>query len=198
MSSGLLLGAAKASAHTESTHRNESTSPQRRALQDLINRSMALSPQAKLEAVNEFFNHQVRYGEDKDIWGQFDYWASPMETLERGAGDCEDFALAKYFTLRLMGISGQNLRLVYTTLNSNQQAHMVLGYWNDGAEVPVLLDNLHQEILPMAQRLDLQMQFAFDSGHLYRFEHTRLIVVGDAELLPSWQALKVKVKQEQL
>ncbi|UVJ46535.1 transglutaminase-like cysteine peptidase [Pseudomonas sp. LS1212] len=78
-----------------------------------------------------------------DVWEQTDYWASPLETLEQGAGDCEDFALAKYFTLQLLGISESNLRLVYTTLASTKQAHMVLGFWSDTGAEPVLLDNLN-------------------------------------------------------
>ncbi|MCY1547421.1 Bacterial transglutaminase-like cysteine proteinase BTLCP [compost metagenome] len=157
---------------------------------------MGLSDAEKLDVVNRFFNHRIRYGEDKDVWGQFDYWASPLETLERSAGDCEDFALAKYFTLRLLGIPERNLHLVYTTVSSTRQAHMVLGYWNDGGEMPVLLDNLRPDILPMTQRQDLQIVFAFDTRHLYRFDRNRLVSVGDAKLLPGWQVLMAKARQE--
>lgn len=73
---------------------------------------------------------------------------------------------------------------------------MVLGYWPDSGEVPVLLDNLREEINPVAQRQDLEMQFAFDADHLYRFAHHRLVTAGDAKLLPKWQALQTRVKRE--
>lgn len=162
----------------------------------LIEQARLLSSAQALQRVNEFFNSRTQYGEDLEVWAQTDYWASPLETLERGAGDCEDFALAKYFTLRLIGIPEQNLRLVYTTLGANQQAHMVLGYWADGEEAPVLLDSLRSEVLSIALRPDLRMQFAFDTGHLYRFEQSRLIAVGDAQQLPGWQVLKAKVRHE--
>lgn len=194
--SGLLLGPAKASAHAAQAHRHESASLQLQAWRDLVAHALPLSEAEQLEAVNRFFNHQARYVEDQKLWGQFDYWATPLEMLELGAGDCEDFALAKYFTLRLLGVPEQRLRLVYTTLGSTGEAHMVLGYWPDSGEVPVLLDNLREEINPVAQRQDLEMQFAFDADHLYRFAHHRLVTAGDAKLLPKWQALQTRVKRE--
>lgn len=192
----LILGTAKASPHHPNVQRGEQAAQRLQDWRSLIAQSTQLSDAEKLQVVNAFFNSHIRYGEDLDVWGQVDYWASPRETLELGAGDCEDFALAKYFTLRLLGIPEQRLRLAYSTLISTQQAHMVLGYWADDEEVPVLLDNLRAEVLPIAQRADLQVQFAFDTGHLYRFAQGRLIAVGDAQLLPGWQVLKAKVRQE--
>lgn len=192
----LILGTAKASPLPPTGQRGEQAAQRLQGWQSLIAQSMQLSAADKLKTVNAFFNQHIRYGEDPEVWDQVDYWASPLETLERGAGDCEDFALAKYFTLRLLGIPEESLRLVYTTLSSTRQAHMVLGYWADDEAAPVLLDNLRSAVLPIAQRADLQMQFAFDTGQLYRFDHSRLIAVGDAQLLPGWQLLKAKVKQE--
>lgn len=192
--SGLLLGPAKA--HATQTHRHESVSQQLQAWRDLVAHALPLSESEQLEAVNRFFNHQARYVEDQKLWGQFDYWATPLELLERGAGDCEDFALAKYFTLRLLGVPEQRLRLVYSTMTSTGEAHMVLGYWPDSGEMPLLLDNLREEILPLAERHDLALQFAFDGEHLYRVDHGRLIGAGDARLLPNWQALQTRVRRE--
>jgi predicted transglutaminase-like cysteine proteinase len=198
ISSSLTLGPANASLLPTSMQRDEQAAQRLQHWQLLITQSMQLSDAEKLQAVNAFFNRHIRYGEDLEVWGHVDYWASPLETLGLGAGDCEDFAFAKYFTLRLLGIPEQHLRLVYSTLISTQQAHMVLGYWADEGEAPVLLDNLRTELSPIAQRPDLQVQFAFDAGRLYRFNQSRLVAVGDAQLLPGWQALKAKVRQESL
>lgn len=198
ISGSLILGTAKAEPLSSSVQRSEKAGQRLHAWQSLITQSMQLSDDEKLQVVNAFFNRHIRYGDDPAVWGQVDYWASPLETLELGAGDCEDFALAKYFALRLLGIPEQRLRLVYSTLISTQQAHMVLGYWAEGEKAPVLLDNLGSEVLPIAQRPDLRVRFAFDTGHLYRFEQSRLIAVGDAQLLPVWQVLKAKVRQESL
>lgn len=48
---------------------------------------------ARLKGVNAFFNRAIVFREDKDVWGQVDYWASPLEMMNRGQGDCEDFAI---------------------------------------------------------------------------------------------------------
>lgn len=194
--SGLLLGPAKVSAQAPQAHRPASAAVKLQEWRELIGRALTLSETEQLEVVNQFFNHQARYVDDQKLWGQFDYWATPLELLELKAGDCEDFALAKYFTLRLIGVPEQKLRLVYTTMTSTGQAHMVVGYWPDSGALPALLDNLHEEIVPLAQRQDLTMQFAFDGEHLYRFARNRLIAAGNAKLLPNWEALQARVRKE--
>lgn len=193
---GLLIGTAKAMPQQPKQHRSEQAAQRIQDWQSLIAQSMHLNDAEKLKAVNAFFNQHVRFGEDQDLWGQIDYWASPLETLELGAGDCEDFAIAKYFTLRLLGLSEQNLRLVYTNLTSTKQAHMVLAFWPDSGAPSLVLDNLNQEILPITQRLDLQMLFAFGPTHLYRFEQSSLQVAGNTERLPHWQVLMARMKRE--
>ncbi|MCQ4347167.1 transglutaminase-like cysteine peptidase [Pseudomonas stutzeri] len=194
--SGLLLGPAKAAAQIGQTHRHEAATPQLQAWRDMLARARPLSEEEQLELVNRFFNSEVRFAEDHQLWGQFDYWATPLELLQLGAGDCEDFALAKYFTLRVLGVPEQRLRIAYTTQASTGQAHMVLGYWPDNGELPLLLDNLRAEILPLTRRRDLELQFAFDAEHLYRFADNRLTAAGDARLLPHWEALQTRVSRE--
>ncbi|MFZ3183976.1 MAG: transglutaminase-like cysteine peptidase [Pseudomonas sp.] len=198
MSGSLLMGAAKATPISLDKHRDEQAVQRVQDWQSLIAHSLQLNDVEKLQVVNAFFNRHIRYGEDAELWQQSDYWASPQETLERGAGDCEDFALAKYFTLRLLGIPENNLRLVYSTLTAAKQTHMVLGFWGNAETEPVLLDNLSPAILPIAQRRDLQMHFAFGETHLYRFEQSNLQVVGKAEFLPHWPALMTKLKHDGL
>lgn len=195
---GLLLGSAKAASHPVPELRHESGAHLLEAWRQMLVQAMPLSQAEQLEAVNQFFNREVRYAEDHKLWGQFDYWASPVEMLEAGAGDCEDFALAKYFTLRLLGVPEDSLRLMYTKVTSTQQAHMVLGYWPGHGEVPLVLDNLSPEIRPLSERHDLEMQFAFDAGHLYRYDHSRLIMAGDARLLPHWPGLLSRARSEVL
>jgi predicted transglutaminase-like cysteine proteinase len=67
----------------------------------------------KISVVNNFFNQRTRFVDDVVAWGQPDYWATPLETLFKGAGDCEDYAIAKYFTLLALGIPPARLRLIY-------------------------------------------------------------------------------------
>lgn len=70
----------------------------------LVVDSQLNSEKEQLNQVNRFFN-LVRFMDDIRVWGKEDYWATPVEFLGRNAGDCEDFAIAKYFTLRALGIS---------------------------------------------------------------------------------------------
>lgn len=125
-------------------------------------------PEEQLRRVNEYFNRRIRFADDMSLWGQADYWATPMETLGRGAGDCEDFVIAKYFTLRELGVPDSRLRMTYVRAqiggpaSSVSQAHMVLGYYPGGDAMPLVLDNLIGEIRPASARPDLVPVFSFN------------------------------------
>jgi len=140
----------------------------------LIDEGKALSSTDKLRRVNEFINRRIQFGEDTQIWGQTDYWATPMETLGKVAGDCEDFTIAKYFTLLNLGIPNEQLRLVYVKAriggpsSTVQQAHMVLAYYPSPNAEPQILDNLITDIRPASRRTDLQPVFSFNSQGIWQ------------------------------
>jgi len=91
----------------------------------------------KVSAVNDYVN-QVRYIEDKDNFGQSDYWATPAEFFARG-GDCEDFAIAKYAMLKELGVPESQMRVAIVQDKIKNIPHAVLiVYTNNG---PILLDN---------------------------------------------------------
>ncbi|WP_427982617.1 transglutaminase-like cysteine peptidase, partial [Agarivorans sp.] len=83
-----------------------------RAWRQLIADSSQLSETDKLSSVNDFFN-QLQFVDDIEVWGQKDYWATPVEFLGAAAGDCDDFSIAKYFSLIELGVSDDKMRLVY-------------------------------------------------------------------------------------
>src|SRR5690625_530279 len=85
----------------------------------------------QLEEINRFWNQIAHPGEDIDIWGVEDYWASPLETLGKGAADCEDYVIGKYFSLIRLGVSPEELRLVYVRaqVGGRSIVHLVLGYY---------------------------------------------------------------------
>lgn len=142
--------------------------------QKLLDSIQQLSPPEKLRRVNEFFNRRIRFGEDAEIWGQPDYWATPMETLAKGAGDCEDFTIAKYYTLLNASVPHEQLRLVYVKARiggptSNiLQAHMVLAYYPTPDAEPLVLDNLITDIRPASRRPDLIPVFSFNSQGIWQ------------------------------
>ena len=80
------------------------------AWEDLIQKNKSPSDREKLEKVNHFFNSRIRFASDMEVWGVQDYWASPIEFLCKKAGDCEDFAIAKFFTLKAMGVAEEKLK----------------------------------------------------------------------------------------
>ncbi|MEK6664434.1 MAG: transglutaminase-like cysteine peptidase [Pseudomonadota bacterium] len=137
--------------------------------QAMLTNAEGLSAPEKLTRVNEFFNRRIWFKEDQQIWGVKDYWATPMETLGKGEGDCEDFAIAKYFTLLNLGFTNDQLRFMRATLrfggegSSVKQAHMVLAFYSAPGAEPLLLDSLVTEIFPLSRRPDLTPQYSFNN-----------------------------------
>lgn len=124
----------------------------------------------KLKAINNFFNRTVQFRDDRDAWGMVDYWASPLELLNKGQGDCEDYAIAKYFSLISMGVAPAKMRMVYVRaqLGGGGQAHMVLAYYPEPTAEPLILDNLITDIRPASRRPDLAPVFSFNAEGLWQ------------------------------
>lgn len=153
--------------------------------------------QQKLDTVNRFFNQQLAFRDDLSIWGQVDYWATPVEALVKGAGDCEDFALAKYFSLRELGVPAEHLRITYVKSLKLDQAHMVLSYYISETSDPLVLDSLTNDIVPATQRHDLLPVYAFNAEGLFLIDpFTGEIRRGDPKQLSRWQGVLKKMRGE--
>lgn len=136
----------------------------------LIEESRVLPDNDKLNKVNTFFNRRMLFESDIVVWQQEDYWATPLEFMGRGAGDCEDFAIAKYITLQMLGVGNEHLRLIYVRAKSGSTAsiaHMVLGFYPQPTDEPLVLDNLISSVRPASQRPDLTPVFSFNSDGLW-------------------------------
>lgn len=165
------------------------------AWDELIQASGNLPEKEKLSAVNRFFNRQFRFVDDSRNWRQNDYWATPVEALVKGAADCEDYSIAKYFTLRRLGIPSEKLRITYVKALQYNQAHMVLTYYASPGADPLVLDNLIGEIRPASQRRDLLPVYAFNAEGLY-MPGAGSGKKGDAKKLSRWQDLLKKMRAE--
>lgn len=143
-----------------------------KALQPLLLEAAGRDEQSLLVAINDFFNRRVVFTDDRIAWGQDDHWASPLETLEKGQGDCEDYAIAKYASLLAAGTAPERLRLVYVRAQQPRQpgtqAHMVLAYYASFGAEPLILDNLSPEVLPASRRPDLAPVFSFSAVGLWQ------------------------------
>lgn len=170
------------------------------ALQAALQSATGLDDDAKLRSLNEFFNRRVQSRDDVEIWQQVDHWASPLEMLDKGAADCEDFAIAKYFSLLALGMPVEKLRLVYVRAQLGGaggpvQAHMVLAYYASPAAEPLILDNLITELRPASRRPDLAPVFSFNSEGLWQGVGSRS--AGDPTArLSRWREILVKARAE--
>lgn len=159
------------------------------AWQELIRENGALSEFDKLEKVNDFFN-RIQFVDDIVHWKKKDYWATPVEFLATNGGDCEDFSLAKYFTLKALGVEENKLNLTYVKAIKYNQAHMVLTYYEKPDQVPLVLDNLIPEILPASKRKDLVPVYSFNGSGLWLAKSRgKGEKVGSSGRLKRWQDL---------
>lgn len=150
----------------------------------------------KLNKVNQFFNQRLLFRDDVVVWGQEDYWATPIESLRKGEGDCEDYAIAKYLTLREIGVPASQLRITYVKALKLNRAHMVVTWYSTPDAIPLVLDNLNTAILPATQRPDLLPVYAFNSQGLWLPKAGGNKRVGDSKRLSRWQDLLTRMRAE--
>jgi predicted transglutaminase-like cysteine proteinase len=164
--------------------------------QYLLASQKQISESEQLNVVNRFFNKQVRYVEDIDLWHEVDYWETPIEALWKGAGDCEDYAIAKYFSLRHLGVASEKLRITYVKALTQNRAHMVLTYYSSPEAEPLVLDSLIDAIKPASQRKDLLPVYSFNAEGLWLPGAKGNKKVGDTKRLSRWQDVLKKMQAE--
>ncbi len=173
------------------------------AWRKLMEDAKNLSDDEKLKSVNVFFNRRMRYVTDQELWGKADYWASPLEFMGKSAGDCEDYAIAKYVSLQMLGVPAEKLRMIYVRArfggpNSlNSEAHMVLGYYTTPSDEPQILDSLVGSIRSASSRTDLMPIFSFNTQGLWVGGGTSSAADPTARL-SQWRAVMERMRQEGL
>lgn len=154
------------------------------------------SEAAKLKMVNDFFN-RMKFVSDQRHWGKEDYWATPVEFLATKGGDCEDFSIAKYFTLKEMGVPVKKMLITYVKAIKLNQAHMVLTYYETPDSEPLVLDNLIGKIKLASKRKDLVPVYSFNADGLWlsknRGKGNR---VGSSDRLSLWNDLGLRMEKE--
>jgi predicted transglutaminase-like cysteine proteinase len=135
----------------------------------LLSSGKKKSDDEKLRLVNQFFN-QIPFISDSEQWSSRDYWATPVELLASNGGDCEDYAIAKYFSLLALGFPVEKLRITYVKAlrqPRGEEAHMVLTYYPKANSTPLVLDNLDKEIRLASVRTDLLPIYSFNGAGLW-------------------------------
>lgn len=165
---------------------------------NLINSNQNIDEALKLQIANDFIN-KLEFVSDIDHWGQEDYWATPLQMLSSNAGDCEDFSIAKYFTLREMGIPAERMRLTYVKALKLNQAHMVLTYYSTPDADPLILDNLVDDIRRSSDRKDLLPVYSFNGNSLWLAKSRGMDQhIGQSKRLSRWQGVIARINNEQI
>lgn len=151
----------------------------------------------KLILVNQFFN-QMKWVEDKKLWHKKDYWATPIESLIRNAGDCEDFSIAKYFTLRALKVPTDSLKITYVKILQTGESHMVLAYYESPHSDPFILDNINKNIMYYSKRKDIQINFSFNDNGLWLANTDHDKPVDDSQNIMLWADLIKRMKNEKI
>jgi len=163
-------------------------------LEGLANRpnAQAVLNRDELQLFNSFWN-RIPYFSDQEHWGISDYWATPIETLASNGADCEDYAIAKYFSLKELGVPPESLRITYVRSLKVNEAHMVLAYYPAPNADPYILDNLTEKLVPASERDDLQPVYSFNDDDLWT---TTASFKGKSGQIRLWSELLAKMERE--
>lgn len=164
----------------------------------LMTEAVEFQESKQLSSVNDFFN-LLYFTEDSQLWGEDNYWARPIEFIGANAGDCEDFAIAKYFTLLELGIPDEKMRITMVKSLALEQYHMVVAFYNTPASVPLILDNINGKIVPANKRDDLIPVYSFNGKQLWlNKKKSQGIVAGASQRLKRWADLNQRINIDDL
>jgi predicted transglutaminase-like cysteine proteinase len=167
------------------------------AWQKLMDTGKTIPELDKLQQVNDFFNRNIEFVADLVVWLKNDYWATPVELLAKGAGDCEDFSIAKYFTLIEIGVDESKLRITYVKALKLNLPHMVLTYFKSPKAVPLVLDNINPDISLATDRSDLLPVYSFNGSSLWLAKIKGSgQMVGNSDRLNLWNDLKRRMLEK--
>ncbi len=169
------------------------------AWQSLYHSLKNKTEQEQLIAVNHFFNNNVNFISDQKHWGQEDYWATPFEALTTHGADCEDYVIAKYYTLKELGVEVEKMRITYVKALRINQAHMVLTYFPTPDAIPLVLDNLISKIVSADRRKDLEPVYSFNgSGMWLERMRGQGIRMGNPNKLDLWTGLRARMSEQNM
>ena len=142
--------------------------------EEVKNKARNLDINKKLTQINLFINGSLAEFDNASM-GIDDYWMTPKEFFIKGHGDCEDYVIAKYFTLLELGVKKENLYPAIVKVEGSASLHLVLLYVEDKNKSPLVLDNLSFKILPFSKRTDLTPIAAFNEIDSYTLTREKFL-----------------------
>jgi predicted transglutaminase-like cysteine proteinase len=164
------------------THRESCTSAAALRLLAMADEAHARSGLARFGETNRAVNLAIRPMSDQAQYGVEDRWSAPLATLTSGAGDCEDYAIAKYAALQLAGVDGKDLRLIILRNIQTEEDHAVVAArLNDGW---YLLDNRHMAMVRDTQLTGYRPLFVLDANGVKRFREQAPVIAANERDVP--------------
>ena len=143
----------------------------------------------KVEKVNRYINRIIpQY--DAYNYKNEEYWATPFEFFSNAGGDCEDYVIAKMYSLERLGISPKIMYMSAVKEKYVGGDHMVLSLHVDKNSPPLVLDNLSTKVLPIDKRIDLELVFMFNEYGFYQLENHKKLREINKINLPAYKNLK--------
>ena len=150
-----------------------------------------------LQKVNLYLNAIVPL-HDANQYASEDYWATRGEFLARGGGDCEDYAISKYYTLKDLGISPSSMGLCVVHDRYSGVWHMVLAVQTPDSPT-LVLDNLSFNILPFSLRTDLRLEVCMNEEHTFSIDaQDRWNSLNPSPRFPSFIQMLERAKRERI
>jgi predicted transglutaminase-like cysteine proteinase len=128
---------------------------------------------ARIGEINRAINLSIRAVDDLVQYGEIDVWSSPLVTFTRGAGDCEDYAIAKYVALRMAGIAAEDLRIVVMIDTIRREGHAVASVRLDGHWL--MLDNRRMAMIEDSYIRNYRPLFVIDDTGVMKYSDTPLL-----------------------
>lgn len=140
---------------------------------DIVDAARLRDGRARLGEINRAINLAIRAVSDVAQHGQIDVWSSPLATLERGGGDCEDYAIAKFVALRRAGIAADDIRIVILHDTIHGEDHAVAAARLDGHWLT--LDNRRMAMVRDSDVRNYQPTFVIDQQGVKRYADAPLL-----------------------
>jgi len=139
----------------------------------IVDTARARDGRARLGEINRAINLAIRPMSDLAQYGEEDVWSSPLLTFAHGAGDCEDYAIAKFVALRQAGISPDDLRIVVMRDTIHGEAHAVAAARLDGHWLT--LDNRRMAMIEDADVRNYRPLFVIDHHGVMQYVDTPVL-----------------------
>ncbi|HUN97922.1 MAG TPA: transglutaminase-like cysteine peptidase [Bradyrhizobium sp.] len=156
--------------------RDRCVSPAALRLLAIVDHARAREGRARLGEINRAINLAIRPMSDLAQYGQMDVWSPPLVTLAHGAGDCEDYAIAKLVALRLAGIAADDLRIVVLRDTLSGEDHAVTAARLDGHWL--MLDNRRMAMIEDDYMRNVRPLFVIDQHGVSQYIETPLIALN--------------------